>query len=131
MTVWITFIFAVGDYIARQLVVINIKMSNLLTLSVIRFLIAIPIAILFYASIWNHDIALFIFAAFLALTHGELSCYCFMKYGQSLESDEQETGAAIMELFLSMAIALAGLAANFIDYVIRYIKVSNNQTIIK
>ena len=126
MTVLITFIFAVGDYISRQVVLIKVKMKELLKLAIMRFLIAIPIGVMFYASIWNHDIGLFIFTSILALTHGEFACYGFMKYGESLEINEQETGAAIMEFFLSMGIASAGLAASFIDYIIQYLKPQSN-----
>ena len=119
ITVVVGSIWAVADYIGRQIVVIKIQMNTVCVLSVVR-ICTIPIAVLLYKSVIVSEWVLYIFTMFVGLTHGQLTCFTFMEYSECLEVEEQETGTVIMEFWLVAGTAFSGLLSWILEQSLRF-----------
>lgn len=119
ITVVVGSIWAVADYLGRQIVVIKIQMNTVCVLSVVR-ICTIPIAVLLYKSVIVSEWVLYIFTMFVGLTHGQLTCFTFMEYSECLEVEEQETGTVIMEFWLVAGTAFSGLLSWILEQSLRF-----------
>lgn len=118
ITVVVGCIYAVADYVGRQVVVIRMRMQSVLALTVIR-IACIPIAILFYKSVVVNEAALYIFTLLFGLSHGQISCFTFMEYTGLLAVEEQETGTVIMQFWLVAGTAVSGLLSWALEMCVR------------
>ena len=113
MVLLVTFIAGFGDYCGRLWLPFKDKVKDgrkLCVLAAIR-IILIPIAVLFYYEVIINDILLYIVICIVMLSNGNLNALIMVKYPTCLTQNEDEIGAAIIQLAYSSGLTLGSVIA--------------------
>ena len=113
MVLLITFIAGIGDYCGRLWLPEKDKISNgskLCIMSVLR-IVLIPVAVLFYYGVIKNDILLHVVVFIVMVSNGHFNALIMVKYPCYLDKNEDEIGAAIMQLAYSLGMTLGSVIA--------------------